>query len=86
MENELEIIKENLPLGYLKTIADEIGCSIGTVHNTLNSKTATRRYRFKNQIIEAAIRMCDKNLETKKKIETTTQNLRNTMQYDKFSG
>ncbi|KAA6352392.1 hypothetical protein EZS27_000342 [termite gut metagenome] len=77
MEHELEIIKENLPFGYLKTIAREAGCSPGTVHNILNSKASTRRSRFKNQIIEAAIRMCNENLETKKKVEKTTEVLRN---------
>jgi hypothetical protein len=33
MENQLEIIKSNLPYGYEGSIAKEAGCSKGTVHN-----------------------------------------------------
>ena len=43
MENQLETIKANLPYGYEKQIAKEVGCSQGTVHNILNNKPASAR-------------------------------------------
>lgn len=47
MENQLETIKANLPYGYEKQIAKEVGCSQGTVHNILNNKPASARSTYK---------------------------------------
>ena len=33
MENQLEIIKSNLPYGYEGIIAEKVGCSKGTVQD-----------------------------------------------------
>lgn len=46
MENQLEIIKSNLPYGYEGSIAKEAGCSKGTVHNILNNKPASARSAY----------------------------------------
>ena len=47
MENQLEIIKSNLPYGYEGIIAEKVGCSKGTVHNILNNKPVSARSAYK---------------------------------------
>ena len=61
MENQLETIKANLPYGYEKKIAHEVGCSQGTVHNILNSKHAARS-SFKIKVLSVAKRMADEDV------------------------
>lgn len=56
MENQLETIKANLPYGYEKQIAKEVGCSQGTVHNILNNKPASARSTFKAKVLNVAVR------------------------------
>ena len=51
MENQLETIKANLPYGYEKQIAKEVGCSQGTVHNILNNKPASARSTYKAKVL-----------------------------------
>jgi DNA-binding LacI/PurR family transcriptional regulator len=75
MKGELTVIKQSLPFGCMKTIAEEVGCSMGTVHNVLNSKPAAERSKFKKQIIEAAIRLSNENLKMKQKVEEAAANL-----------
>ena len=56
MENQLEIIKSNLPYGYEGSIAKEAGCSKGTVHNILNNKPASARSSYKAKVLTIATR------------------------------
>lgn len=70
MENQLETIKANLPYGYEKKIATEVGCSVGTVHNILNEKSASARSSYKAQVISVANRMAG---ETLKVLQTTSE-------------
>ena len=60
MENQLETIKANLPYGYEKQIAKEVGCSQGTVHNILNNKPASARSTYKAKVLNVAVRMAMK--------------------------
>ena len=66
MENQLETIKANLPYGYEKQIAKEVGCSQGTVHNILNNKPASARSTFKAKVLNVAVRMANEALEATK--------------------
>ena len=59
MENQLETIKANLPYGYEKQIAKEVGCSQGTVHNILNNKPASARSTYKAKVLNVAVRMAN---------------------------
>ena len=62
MENQLETIKANLPYGYEKQIAKEVGCSQGTVHNILNNKPASARSTYKAKVLNVAVRMATKGV------------------------
>ena len=66
MENQLETIKANLPYGYEKQIAKEVGCSQGTVHNILNNKPASARSTYKAKVLNVAVRMANESLEATK--------------------
>lgn len=59
MGNQLETIKANLPYGYEKQIAKEVGCSQGTVHNILNNKPASARSTYKAKVLNVAVRMAN---------------------------
>lgn len=67
MENQLETIKANLPYGYEKQIAKEVGCSQGTVHNILNNKPASARSTYKAKVLNVAVRMANEALEATKR-------------------
>ncbi len=56
----LSSLKSKLPPGYEKRIAREIGCSVGTVHNLLNGKHASRS-AYKEKVIQAALRLAEEN-------------------------
>ncbi|MGL4519559.1 MAG: hypothetical protein ACRCUJ_07785 [Phocaeicola sp.] len=64
MEN-LETIKKSLPGGYEKTIADNLGCSVGTVHNVLNGKN-TNRSSWKMKVLTEATRLANECANTLK--------------------
>lgn len=74
MENQLETIKRNLPYGYEKIIANEVGCSKGTVHNIMNGKNSTRSSYY-IRIIEVATRMANENIATSEKVSETAKRL-----------
>lgn len=74
MENQLEAIKANLPFGYEKKIAREVGCSQGTVHNILNAKHASRS-SFKVSVLSVAQRMASENLKAMQDIAETAKNI-----------
>lgn len=77
MENQLETIKANLPYGYEKKIAQEVGCSVGTVHNILNAKPASARSSYKSQVITIATRMAGDTLKVLKATSETANELEN---------
>ncbi|MCD8081664.1 MAG: hypothetical protein LUF04_15090 [Bacteroides sp.] len=56
----LSLLKSNLPPGYEKRIAREIGCSVGTVHNIMNGKHCSRS-GYKEKVIEVALRLAEEN-------------------------
>lgn len=70
MENQLETIKANLPYGYEKQIAKEVGCSQGTVHNILNNKPASARSTYKAKVLNVAVRMANEALEATKGVSS----------------
>ncbi len=76
MENQLEIIKKQLPFGYEKKIAKEVGCSQGTVHNILNSKHSERS-SYKTQVINIATRMANEKLQVMKEAAKTAEDIKN---------
>ena len=76
MENQLETINANLPYGYEKKIAHEVGCSQGTVHNILNSKHAARS-SFKIKVLSVAKRMADESLKAMQDVAETAAGLEN---------
>ena len=73
MENQLETIKANLPYGYEKQIAKEAGCSQGTVHNILNNKPVSAR--FKTKVLNIAVRMANESLEATKGVSRAAAEL-----------
>ena len=75
MENQLETIKANLPYGYEKQIAKEVGCSQGTVHNILNNKPASARSTYKAKVLNVAVRMANEALEVTKGISRAAAEL-----------
>lgn len=75
MENQLETIKANLPYGYEKQIAKEVGCSQGTVHNILNNKPASARSTYKAKVLNVAIRMATEALEVSKGVSKAAAEL-----------
>ena len=75
MENQLETIKANLPYGYEKQIAKEVGCSQGTVHNILNNKPASARSTFKAKVLNVAVRMANEALEATKGVSRAAAEL-----------
>lgn len=77
MENQLETIKANLPYGYEKLIAREVGCSQGTVHNILNKKPASARSTFKMKVLQVAERMANEQLQTLQQMNQTATSLEN---------
>lgn len=77
MENQLETIKANLPYGYEKQIAKEVGCSQGTVHNILNCKPAAARSSYKVKVLQVAERMANEQLQAIQKVNQTAMNLEN---------
>lgn len=74
MENQLNIIKSNLPAGYEKTIAQEVGCSTGTVHNIMNAKCSGRS-AYKSKVMAVAARMAQQNLKAMQDIAETAAGL-----------
>ncbi|MCD8031818.1 MAG: hypothetical protein LUF85_13605 [Bacteroides sp.] len=56
----LSSLKCNLPPGYEKRIAREIGCSVGTVHNIMNGKHCSRS-GYKEKVIAVALRLAEEN-------------------------
>lgn len=70
MNNSIQIIKENLPPGYEKTIAELVGCSIRTVNNILNGKH-TKRSLYKIEIMKAASKLAKENLEPMQDLANT---------------
>lgn len=76
MENQLETIKANLPAGYEKLIAQEVGCSQGTVHNILNSKHVSRS-SYKVKVLSVARRMADETLKAMQGVAETAAELKN---------
>ena len=72
MENQLEA---NLPYGYEKQIAKEVGCSQGTVHNILNNKPASARSTFKAKVLNVAVRMANEALEATKGVSRAAAEL-----------
>lgn len=81
MENQLEIIKANLPYGYEKKIATEVGCSQGTVHNILNNKPASARSSYKIKVLNIAERMAKEQLQAIQQVNQTAQSLENMNNY-----
>lgn len=77
MENQLEIIKSNLPYGYEKKIALEVGCSVGTVHNILNDKPAAARSTYKVEVLRIAERMANEKFQAIEQLNQTAINLDN---------
>lgn len=77
MENQLETIKANLPFGYEKQIAKEVGCSQGTVHNILNCKPVAARSTYKVKVLQVAERMANEKLQTLQQVNQTAMNLEN---------
>ena len=75
MENQLETIKANLPYGYEKQIAKEVGCSQGTVHNILNNKPASARSTYKAKVLNVAVRMANEALEATKGVSKAAAEL-----------
>ena len=75
MENQLEIIKSNLPYGYEGIIAKEAGCSKGTVHNILNNKPVSARSSYKARVLTIATRMANEALEISKGVSRTAAEL-----------
>ena len=75
MENQLEIIKSNLPYGYEGSIAKEAGCSKGTVHNILNNKPASARSAYKAKVLTIATRMAKEALEASKGVSKAAAEL-----------
>lgn len=75
MENQLETIKANLPYGYEKKIAKEVGCSQGTVHNILNNKPASARSTYKVKVLNVAVRMANEALEATKGVSKAAAEL-----------
>ena len=75
MENQLETIKANLPYGYEKQIAKEVGCSQGTVHNILNNKPASARSTYKAKVLNVAVRMANEALEATKGVSRAAAEL-----------
>ena len=75
MENQLEIIKSNLPYGYEGSIAKEAGCSKGTVHNILNNKPASARSSYKAKVLTIATRMAKEALEASKGVSKAAAEL-----------
>lgn len=74
METQLEIIKSNLPSGYEKSIAKEVGCSVCTVNNILNGKHASRS-TFKAKILSVATRLAQENLSAMQGVAETAAKL-----------
>nr|DAF35426.1 MAG TPA: PURINE NUCLEOTIDE SYNTHESIS REPRESSOR/DNA Complex REGULATION, DNA-BINDING, REPRESSOR, PURINE [Caudoviricetes sp.] len=75
MENQLEIIKSNLPYGYEGIIAEKAGCSKGTVHNILNNKPASARSSFKPKVLSIAVEMASERLKTLNNLSETAKAL-----------
>lgn len=75
MENQLEIIKSNLPYGYEGSIAKEAECSKGTVHNILNNKPASARSSYKAKVLTIATRMAKEALEASKGVSKAAAEL-----------
>ena len=75
MENQLEIIKSNLPYGYEGSIAKEAGCSKGTVHNILNNKPVSARSAYKAKVLTIATRMAKEALEASKGVSKAAAEL-----------
>ena len=84
MENQLEIIKSHLPGGYEKKIAEEVGCSTGTVHNILNSRH-TSRSSYKAKIMAAAARLAQENIKAMQDIADTAAGLEKLTPYEPAS-
>lgn len=77
MENQLETIKANLPFGYEKQIAKEVGCSQGTVHNILNCKSVAARSTYKVKVLQVAERMANEQLQAMQQVNQTAMSLEN---------
>lgn len=77
MENQLETIKANLPFGYEKQIAKEVGCSQGTVHNILNCKPVAARSTYKVRVLQVAERMANEQLQAIQQVNQTAMSLEN---------
>lgn len=77
MENQLETIKSNLPYGYEKQIAKEVGCSQGTVHNILNNKSTAARSSYKVRVLQVAERMASEQLQAIQQVNKTAISLEN---------
>ena len=77
MENQLNTIKINLPFGYEKKIAKEVGCSQGTVHNILNDKPSATRSSYKVKVLQVAERMANEKLQALQQVNQTAMGLEN---------
>ena len=75
MENQLEIIKSNLPYGYEGIIAEKVGCSEGTVHNILNNKPVSARSAYKAKVLSVATQMANEGLKVLNDVSTTAKAL-----------
>lgn len=85
MENQLETIKNNLPFGYEKKIAKEVGCSQGTVHNILNDKPKAARSSYKVKVLQVAERMANEKLQALQQVNLTAMGLENLTHYESNS-
>lgn len=77
MEIQLEKIKSNLPSGYEKKIADEVGCSSATVHNIMNNKKNAARSGFRVRVLQVANRMVNETLNLLKATSETAKEIEN---------
>ncbi|MFV0586887.1 hypothetical protein [Bacteroides reticulotermitis] len=77
MEKQFETIKANLPYGYEKQIAKEVGCSQGTVHNILNNKITAARSSYKVRVLQVAERMVNEQLQAIRQVNQTATDLDN---------
>ena len=69
MHEELSKLKELLPRGYARTLAEEFKCTESTVHNTLNGKTN----RF--DIIKRAVEMAKESKQVIYEVSEIVKNI-----------
>ncbi len=76
MDKQLETIKANLPSGWQKKIADQVGCTMGTVNNIINRRRDKNlKSKYAVQVLEYAVKLAEENHNALDKISKAADNL-----------